>query len=156
MKRFLYILLVLPLLALVASCSDDDKDLPKVSISVDYSGAVEEDGVLVITQGQPFKIDALKVTSLDGKKATLGNTTYYMDGEPFYAIGVPPFGCEIDTNTLPVGEHVLSFYTQVFQVDKETGFALYGLKLKVVAAEDTPGDGGGTVTPDVRTTANPK
>ena len=40
MKRFLYILLVLPLLDLAASCSDDDKDLPKVSISVDYSGAV--------------------------------------------------------------------------------------------------------------------
>ncbi|MDE5734987.1 MAG: hypothetical protein K2H83_07600, partial [Duncaniella sp.] len=107
MKRFLYILLVLPLLALAASCSDDDKDLPKVSISVDYSGAVEEDGVLVLTQGQPFTIDALKVTPLDGKKATLGNTTYYMDGEPFYVIGVSPFGCEIDTNTLPVGNHGL-------------------------------------------------
>ena len=156
MKRFLYLLLALPLLAFVASCSDDDKDLPQVSISVDYSGAVEDDGVLVVTQGQPFTIDAINVKSLNGKKTTLGNTTYYLDGEPFYATGVAPFGCEIDTETIPVGDHVLSFYTQVFQVDKEVGFSLYGLKIKVVAAEENPGEGGGTVTPDVRTSANPR
>lgn len=156
MKKFLYFLLALPLLAFVASCSDDDKDLPQVSISVDYTGAVEEDGVLVVTQGQPFTIDAIKATSLNGKKTTLGNTTYYLDGEPFYATGVAPFGCEIDTDLLPVGDHVLSFYTQVFQVDKEVGFSLYGLKIKVVPSEENPGGGNGTVTPDVRTSASPR
>ncbi len=31
MKKFLYLLLVLPLLGVFTSCDDDDKDLPNVS-----------------------------------------------------------------------------------------------------------------------------
>ena len=88
---------MLPLLAVMAACSDDDKDLPKVDISIQYSGAVEqEDGAIAVAQGQTFTIDAITVTPAPGtKKAILGNTTYSMDGVPFYTIGVAPFGCEI-------------------------------------------------------------
>lgn len=150
MKRLYYLLLLLPLLGFMASCSDDDKDLPKVSISIDYTGGTDQDGTIVIAQGQTLTINAINVTPAEGtKKALLGNTTYAMDGVPFYTIGVAPYGCEIDTSDLTVGPHALSFYSQVFQEDKTPGFALYGININVTEPVSDPDDGSGTVTPDV-------
>ena len=73
MKRFLYLLLALPLLGFIAtSCSDDD-DLPDVTLSMDYSGATLTDGVFTVEQGDTLKINALKVIPAEGTKpATLG------------------------------------------------------------------------------------
>ena len=151
MKKFYYLLLMLPLLAMLAACSDDDNDLPDVDISIRYSGAVEQDGKLLVAQGKTLTIEAINATPAPGtKEAILGNTVYYIDGVPFYTIGVAPFGCEIDTSNLSVGTHRLSFYSQVFQVDREVGFALYGLRIEVTGPDSDPGDGAGTVTPGVQ------
>lgn len=155
MKRLYYLLLVLPLLAVMASCSDDDKDLPKVNISVQYSGASEQDGVITVAQGETLTIDAIDITPVSGTgKAVLGNTTYYLDGVPFYTIGVAPYSGEIDTTGIPEGEHSLSFMSQVFQVDREPGFALYGVTLMITPPTDNPDSGSGTVTPEVTVSGN--
>ncbi|MCM1163409.1 MAG: hypothetical protein NC339_04090 [Muribaculaceae bacterium] len=151
MKRLCYLFLILPLLAIMAACDDDDKDLPKVDISIQYSGAVDEGGVITLAQGKVLTIEAITVTPIDGsKKAVLGNTTYMMDGAPFYTTGVAPFGAEIDTSNLSVGVHTLSFYSQVFQEGKTPGFAIYSYPISITEPADDPGDGGGTVNPDVR------
>ena len=107
MKKLYYFLFMLPLLALMAACSDDDKDLPKVDISIQYSGAVEQsDGAIAVAQGQTFTVDAITVSPAPGtKKAMLGNTTYSIDGVPFYTTGISPFSCEIGTSDLAVGDH---------------------------------------------------
>lgn len=156
MKKLYYFLFMLPLLAIMAACSDDDKDLPKVDISIQYSGAVEqEDGAIAVAQGQTFTIDAITVTPAPGtKKAILGNTTYSMDGVPFYTIGVAPFGCEIGTSDLAVGDHSLSFVSQVFQEDREPGFAVYSMTVRITEPTEDPGEGGGTVIPEVGISAN--
>lgn len=151
MKKIYYFLIALPLLALISACSDDDKDLPKVDITIQYSGAVDEGGVITLAQGKVLTIDAINVTPVEAsKKAVLGNTTYMMDGVPFFSTGVAPFGAEIDTSNLAVGTHTLSFYSQVFQDGKTPAFAIYSYPVNITDPADDPGDGGGTVNPDVQ------
>lgn len=155
MKKLLY-LLILPLLAvMVTACDDDDKDLPNVKLSIEYSGATEQDGVLSVEQGQILNIDALIVTPAEGtKEATLGQTIYYIDGIPFYSTVVVPFATEINTTGMKIGEHVLGVRTTVYQVDKEIGFALAQFKFVVTepTGDDNPEEGSGTLNPDVRVT----
>lgn len=136
--------------AVLASCDDDDtKNIPDVSVSIEYSGAAMEDGVLYVTEGQPLNIDALVVTPAPGTgKAMLGNTVYYVDGYPVYATGVAPFSVEISTEGLQPGNHTLSVHSQIFQVDKSMGWGIFRYNFEVVAAEDMPSDpGSGTDTP---------
>ncbi len=158
MKRFLYLLLALPLMVLVASCSDDDKDLPQVTFSMDYSGATLTDGVLSIPQGHDLVINSLKVTPVEGtKKATLGRVTYFLDGFPIYETIVDPYTVTISTANLEVGKHLLQIRAGIFQVDKEAAFGVFSYTLDVTepVPDDTPGDTpGGTDTPDVTITEN--
>lgn len=155
MKKLFYLLL-LPLLAvMVTACDDDDKDLPNVTLSIEYSGATEQDGVLTVEQGQILNIDALVVTPAEGtKQATLGQTIYYIDGIPFYSTVVVPFATEINTTGMEIGMHTLGVRSTVYQVDKEIGFALAEFKFQVIepTGSDAPEDGSGTITPEVRVT----
>ncbi|MCI9284662.1 MAG: hypothetical protein HFJ91_02420 [Muribaculaceae bacterium] len=153
MKKLFFYLLALPLMALAfTSCDDDDKDLPNVTLSIQYSGATEEDGTLFVEQGQTLKIDALEAVPAEGtKKATLGQTIYYWDGLPVYSTIVVPFATEINTTGMELGEHSLGVRSTVYQVDKEVGFALATFKVMVVAPEENPDEpGSGTITPEVR------
>ncbi|MDE5650637.1 MAG: hypothetical protein K2I35_06490 [Duncaniella sp.] len=156
MKRFLYLLLALPLMGLMASCSDDEKDLPDVTFSMDYSGATLVDGVLTIPQGNDLVINALSVTPAEGtKKATLGRVTYFIDAFPIYETIVDPYSVTISTQNLEVGKHVLQIRAGIFQVDKEAAFGVFSYPLEITepVPDDTPGDNpGGTVTPDVTIT----
>ncbi len=155
MKKLFY--LFLPLLAImVTSCDNDDKDLPNVTLSIEYSGATEQDGVLSIEQGQTLTIDALTVTPAEGtKQATLGQTIYYLDGVPFFSTVTVPFATEINTTNLELGSHTLAVRTTVYQVGKEIGFALAQFNFVVTesTSDDTSDDSTtGTLTPDVRVT----
>lgn len=151
--------MLLPVMALAfSSCDNDDKNLPDVNLSIEYSGATEADGDLFVEQGQTFNVDALIVTPAEGtKKATLGQTIYYLDGVPFYSTVVDPFAVEINTTGLDLGEHSLGVRTTVYQVDKEIGFALATFKFMVVQPtssgdDNNSADSQGTLTPRVRVT----
>ena len=50
MKKLLYLLIALPLLAITA-CSHDDDDYPDVKIGFSYTGGTEVDGTLYAVQG---------------------------------------------------------------------------------------------------------
>ncbi|MDE7476302.1 MAG: hypothetical protein K2M71_11800, partial [Duncaniella sp.] len=90
MKRLIYLLLVLPLLGLVSSC-DDDKDLPQVSLSIDYTGATEEDGTIYVVQGDTLNVTALRAVPAEGTKAaTLGVVAYFWDGIPQGRTAISP------------------------------------------------------------------
>lgn len=146
MKKIFSLLLAVPMLAMLASCDDDNSnDLPDVSVSIEYSGATMEDGVLTIPQGQTLTIDALKVTPAEGTpEAALGNVVYYLDGFPIFATGIAPHGCSISTENLSEGTHTLSVHAQVLQVDRPMGYGLFRYTMQVVAPSE---DNGGT-TPD--------
>lgn len=161
MKRFLYLLLALPLMGIMASCSDDDKDLPDVTLSVEYSGATLNGDVLSIPQGQDLVINALKVTPAEGtKQATLGKTTYFIDAIPVYETVVEPFGVTISTDNLEVGNHLFQIRTSIFQVGKEVAFGVFSYTLQITEPQpdDTPTDPGdtpsGSDTPEVTITTH--
>jgi len=151
MKKFYFLLLALPLLALLSACDDDDKSIPEVSLSIKYSGGTLNDGTLYVVAGETLKIEALIVKPAPGTgNAALGQTTYFWDGKPFYTTGVAPFSVDIDTSEMSEGDHKLSVNTQIFQEGKSLGWGIFRYKVVVVAApEDQPGDeGGGTDVPD--------
>lgn len=143
MKKFLSLFLAIPMLAMLASCDDDDNEnkIPDVSVSIEYSNATMVDGVLTVEQGTDLVIDALKVTPAPGTgDATLGNTFFYLDGVPFFATGVAPFGCTVPTSDLAEGEHVLNVRTQILQVGKSLAFGAFRYTLNVVPATSDPSD----------------
>lgn len=144
MKKFLYLLLVLPLVTLLAACSDDDnsKDLPEVSMNLQYSGAVMDNHQLYAVKGDTITIQNVSVTPLPGtKKATLGEVTYAFDGLPFFRSIVTPYTAQIVTNNLPVGKYSFTVVATVFQVDKEIAFATFTYPVNIVAtASELPGD----------------
>lgn len=154
MKRFIYLLLMLPLLGLISSC-DDDKDIPQVSLSIDYTGGTLEDGSIYVVQGDTLNITALRAVPAEGTKAaTLTNVTYFWDGIPQGRTFISPFPISINTAEMEVGQHTLGVNATVLQVDKEVGFAVTQFPIVIVASEaDQPGEGdGGTITPDTRMT----
>lgn len=151
MKKFYSLLLVLPLLAILWSCDDDDKSIPEVSLTIEYSGGTLNDGTLYVVKGETLKIDALIVKPAPGTgNAVLGQTTYFWDGTPFYTTGVAPFSVEIDTTDMTEGNHTLSVNSRIFQEGKSLGWGIFRYKVVIVSApEDQPGDeGGGTDIPD--------
>lgn len=151
MKKLYYLLLALPLFAILAACDDDDKNIPEVSLSIEYSGGTLNDGTLYVVEGDTLKIDALVVTPAPGTgKAVLGQTTYLWDGRPFYTTGIAPFSVAIGTADMAEGNHTLTINSQIFQEGKSIGWGIFQYKVVIVAApEDQPGDeGGGTDVPD--------
>lgn len=140
MKKFLrlFAIFLLPATLLLSSCSDEN-DLPQVNINVNLDGVTEEDGVLYVVQGEPFKVISLTVTSLNGNNSALTNVGYYWDGFLSAVTNISPFACEFDTAGLAPGNHSFQIKMTVLQVDKSVGISWVGYHVKVVEkAEDIP------------------
>lgn len=147
MKKFLYLLLLLPFCLGATSCSDDN-DFPSVDLTVKMTGAANVDNVIYVVQGDPFGIESISVQSLTGKQAMLTAVNYYWDGVPSQVAPVAPYTITWDTSTIPVGSHLLQMQTSLLQVDKSIATALITYKVQVVeSAADLPaGAELGTVT----------
>ncbi len=135
MKKFIYLLLALPLLALTA-CSDDD-DLPDVNLTTEYTGATSVDGVLYVVQGEPFVINSVTATPVrEGKKAAVLNVTYGLDGWVVGSSVVAPFTVEFDTSVLELGKHILSLSMNIAEEGCEPAIGYYATTMQVVASAD--------------------
>ncbi|MDE6556785.1 MAG: hypothetical protein K2K55_07470 [Duncaniella sp.] len=155
MKKILSLLPALFAMFIMSSCSDDDNaGLPEVQISLEYSGAADENGIIIVEQGQDITIDGLYVTPAEGaKNATLGTTTYYLDYQPVVTISLAPYATVIPTSHLSLGRHTLQVRTTIYQVDKEMAWGVFGYEIDVVAPSlDNPEPDGGTLTPNARIT----
>ncbi|MBD5174235.1 MAG: hypothetical protein HDT06_00265 [Bacteroidales bacterium] len=157
MKKFLYsLLLMIPAIGLLSSCSDDDKNLPDVSFSYEYEGAQQSDGKLYVAQGETFAITAINVKNNEaGKAAGITAADYYWDGRLQGTSVMPPFGFEFVTNEYtPVGEHQIGVVCPVYALDKELANASIFINVVVVASpEDLPfppteDDGDNSENPD--------
>ncbi|MDE6040165.1 MAG: hypothetical protein K2F99_01170 [Muribaculaceae bacterium] len=143
MKKFLSLMLFLPLVALVASCSDDDKSLPNVDIGLQIENAVTADGTIYVVQGNELNVAALTVTNLDEGNAGISAASYYWDYDFLGTNYVPPFGIEIQTSeNTPLGKHVLEVQCPVFAVNKEPAQAFLQFPVVVVeTADELPAEG---------------
>ena len=151
MKKFLYLLLALPVLGLLAAC-DDDNDLPQATVQLTYEGAVDVDGVLYIVQGEPFSITSVYAVPAQGTgNALVGRVNYSLDYEYIGTSDVMPYGITFDTEFMPLGNHLLQLSGTLAQEDKALAtFNLYYKLKRVASAEEIPGYGdntteGGTV-----------
>lgn len=153
MKRIFYLLLALPVLLFLSSC-DDDNDLPDVSLSIEYDGAVEDDGVLYVVQGDTLNVIALRAVPAEGtKEAAISAVGYFWDGIPQGETNISPFPISIVTTDIEAGSHYLGVNATVLQVGKEVGFAVAYFPVTIVAAEsDLPDDssGNGAIASEVR------
>lgn len=145
MKKTLIALLLLPMMGFFTACHDDDKDLPEVDFEVAISGGEQnaDDNKIYITQGTPLVVESITPISRNGKKTTLGLTTYYINGIPQAQTVTVPFGAEFDTSALEPGEYAFQIKTSVYQIDKSAAFALLSYELVVEAPQpgETPGEG---------------
>ena len=133
MKKFLYILMLLPFM--LGACSDD-KDFPSVDITIAMSGAAQQDGVVYAVQGTPFNIDAITVRSLNGNAAALTTVAYYWNNVLSSINPVSPYAVSWNTQMLPVGDNVLQLQTSLLEVDKSIVTALLTVPVRVVASEE--------------------
>ena len=74
MKKFLYLLLLLPL-GFLASC-DDGNDVPDVDINVTFDNVVKEDGILYVVQDKGFAVRSVTCEGI-GANALISSVTYY-------------------------------------------------------------------------------
>lgn len=136
MKRFLYLLFALPLLMGFTACSDDDDDVVRVNLQMDYSNATSEDGVIYVIAGDAFNINSLKAVPEEGTAAAaLTEVEYFWDGAPLAYTALPPFSISINTQGLSLGAHTLSVYGTVVQEGKP--ISKIAADWKVVLVENT-------------------
>lgn len=152
MKKFFLSLMLLPLMTAFTSCDDDKDDLPEVDFEVAISGGVQnaDDNKIYVTQGTPLIVESITAVPRNGKRTTLGLTTYYLDGIAQFQTVTQPFGAEFDTSILEPGEYAFQIKTSVYQIDKSAAFALLSYDLVVEPADDEPSDtpGRSIVKPD--------
>ncbi|MCM1482890.1 MAG: hypothetical protein NC043_01015 [Muribaculaceae bacterium] len=155
MKKLVYLLLALPLLALAAACSDDDKNLPDVTLNVTYKNGSVVDRQVYVVQGDTLVVDSVYLTSnRAGKNAGIvGGVSYWWDGIPYSftlpngAImnlnPVPPYRISVPTDDANVGAHSLTMLMDIAQEGSELASAAAGITVNVVAdAADIPSGAG--------------
>ncbi len=146
MKKLLFLLLALPMLAVsMMSCSDDDKNVADVNIGFSYSGATDISGTLYTVQGDTLAIDSVYCNPTQGAKpAMISNVAYSFDGRPMGINPISPFSVSILTESLPTGNHILGLTMTVLQEGKSVSTVWLPIKVAVVA-NDT----------DIPSSANP-
>lgn len=151
MKKLFLSLLLLPAMAAFTGCSNDSDDLPEVNMEVTISGGVQDpvNNKIYIEQGNDLIVESIAAVPTNGKKTTVGLTTYYLNGLPQFQTVTMPFGCTLSTQELAVGEYAFQIKSAVYQVDKSPAIVLMSYDLAV----EQPGTGPevpGTskVTPD--------
>lgn len=140
MKKFLYLLLLLPLGFLNVSCDDDDK-VPDVDLQATVSGGVVVDNTVYVVKGEPLVIDGITLVNRSGKDGALGVVTYSLD---YMIIGqslVAPYTFELNTANMAVGPHFLTAEMPVYVVDYPICFGVFSFNINVVEdAADLPGE----------------
>lgn len=152
MKRILYLLIAFASLLPIFSSCNDDKDVPQVSLQIDYTGAISEDGTLYVVSGDTLSINALRAIPDEGTKpATISSVAYDWDGIPLVRTNLSPFPIKISTADIKTGDHYLGVYATVLQVDKPIGFAITRFPIVIVADKNELPDSDkteGTISPE--------
>lgn len=141
MKKLFYLLLLaLPVIGM-NSCDDDD-DVPNVSLSATIDGATRVDNTLYVVSGDTLDIESINLIDNTKKGAVIGSASYFWD---YYRLGgtiVAPYGMDIDTEGVPVGNHLLQIRVSIYAVDYSPCVGYMEYPVKIVASEnDIPTEG---------------
>ena len=149
MKKLFYLLLILPVLGIIASCDDDN--MPNVKIGMNFQNVRVVDGTAYVVVPDTFTIEDLFVTAADenGKPAGRGPVAYSFDGIPVspYSYDIYTGGLKMVTDSALEGQHVLTASMNVFQDGSEIASCSAWLPIVVVLnADDIPASAGGEST----------
>lgn len=149
MKKLFYLLLLaLPVIGMT-SCDDDD-DLPNVSLTATIEGATRVDHTLYVVSGDVIDIKSINLIDNTKKGAVIGSASYFWD---YYRLGgtiVAPYGMEIDTDGVQLGNHLLQINVSIYAVDYSPCIGYMEYPVKIVASEsDIPTEGDVETSPTV-------
>lgn len=141
MKKLLYLLmLALPVIGMT-SCDDDD-DLPNVSLTATIDGVTRVDNTLYVVSGDTIEVESINLIDNTKKGAVIGSASYFWD---YYRLGgtiVAPYGMDIDTDGIPLGNHLLQIKVSIYAVDYSPCIGYMEYPVKIVASEsDIPTEG---------------
>ena len=144
-KKLKYLLFALPVL-MFASCNDDGSDIPQVSVKTtiyDYYAVDSDPNTLYVTPDNKLTIGEIRIFSLDGEQAGIGEVTYFLNGQPFYVTAMPPYGVALPSKYLAPGVNTLGIEMSIAVVGYEVTYGY--LNYKVVYVEDVESLPGGAV-----------
>lgn len=155
MKKYLYLLL-LPMLALFAACSDDDDKLPNVDFTITMSNVAQSNNTFYAVKGDVVTIDQVAVKSLTSQNAAITGVRYFLSGVPLFGTMENPFSVDIPTESLEAGKYTINVTCTVLQVDKRIATAALNFPFVVVETADDLPDGAtlGTNSLTVRSQAD--
>ena len=134
-------ILMLAVMPTVLSSCSNKEDLPDVEVTVNIKDAVKKDNVLYVVQGEPLIVEGLTVKPITGGAAALGPTAYYIDDFWIGTTDIIPFGAEIETANLELGNHVLCIRPTVLQEGKTLAYGLIYYNMEIVKSkEDLPAE----------------
>lgn len=137
MKKLIYLLLLLPISLLAASCDDDDNKVPDVSIQATVSGGVVEGNTVYVVKGEPLMIEQMSLVNNTGKDGAIGVVNYYIDGVHAGQSLVAPYAFELYTTGLAVGKHILTADMPVYVVDYPICWGMFSTTVQVVEDESS-------------------
>lgn len=144
MKRFFYLFLCALPFFFIASCDDDDKDLPNVDFTVDIAGGQFVNGDIYVTTDTTLSITAINVINNEkDKKAIITKAGYYWNSRFIGESVVSPFGINIEIPAdMTPGTNFLQIIVPVYAVDKSPAYASLYYKVIIVQSADDIPDGG--------------
>lgn len=142
MKKLFYMLLALPMMFGVSSCSDD-KEVPDAEVTASFSGVytVPGDNVIYAVLGDPIVVESVTVDNHSDEQVALGPVTYIWNGFDMGTTPVSPFKYVISTDYLTKGNNLLTIRTNLLVVDHPIYTALVQYKITVVPDEESLPDG---------------
>lgn len=134
MKKILYFLLVVPMLAFMSQ-SCDDNDTPDVNFHMAFVDATVYDGDIYVVQGDTLKVDSAWVTavSTSHKAELLPPVNYEIAGVGRFVTNFAPYRFAIATDSLEVGTYQFAIMGRVAEVNCALGIGVAQSTLNVVA-----------------------
>lgn len=118
MKKHLYLLALATAVALPALTScDDGNDYPDVTVSVTLDGCYQQGNTLYVLQGDDLRVTSVEVVNNGNDRAIIGSVAYFWDNIRVGTSIVEPYGFDIDTGYLPVGNHLLQATATILATD---------------------------------------
>lgn len=138
MKKFIYLLFLLPM-AFLASCNNDD-DFPQVDLTLEINNVYQDQttGKLYYVEGGDSPvIESLTASSLEsGKNAAVTNVFYYLNRVVrLFGTEEDPFTPVIPGQLLEEGVNYINISATVLQEDKSIAYLNSSVPLIVVDEE---------------------
>lgn len=133
MKKFYYLLLLLPL-SLLMSCKDDEID--PVDMTLSLEGVTYTDNGFYTITGEEVIVESFSVKSVDNKNTALDNVMFSLNGVPIIKEPGNEYVIGFSTENLPAGKYSLNVTGNLLQVDSSIKIFAINYPITIVESSD--------------------